>query len=226
MDREYLIGQARLAARAAGVPEELYLAQIQKESSWNPQAKSSEEAVGLSQITPDTMKTYSIDPDLFGEDPVYQLQAGAEIMGDLYGRFGSWPLALSAYNDGPGRTDLMRNQEDYRPIPRKPETQRYVMGILSQYEPENPLHREGRPRPRPGDPRAIEQRDALARAEASDPNAGRPNELDATTTAREELLRALYFSRGRFEDFDPISQQYLDHTQPRPQKRPMGLLDQ
>ena len=224
MDREYLIEQARIAARAAGIPEELYLAQIEQESSWNPQAISASDAFGLSQITPDTMETYGIDSGLFKEDPVYQLQAGAEIMGDLYERFGSWPLALSAYNAGPDSSDLMYDQEDYRPIARNPETQNYVLGILSQYEPENALYREGRPIPRP---RAMEERAALARAEAADPNAGSRDELDATTMARAGLLNALYFDRGRFVDFDPISQQYLDRRpQPTPQRRPAGLLNQ
>lgn len=221
MDREYLIEQARIAARAAGIPEELYLALIQEESSWNPQARSPQGAVGLSQITPGTMDTYRIDSDLLEEDPVYQLQAGAEILGDHYETFGSWPLALSAYNRGPYATDLTY-EEDYRPIPRVPETQNYVLDILSQYEPENALYREGRPVPRP---RAMEERIALSRAEAADPNAGEVDELDATTTAREGLLNALYFDRGRFVDFDPISQQYLDRRpQPTPQRRPMGLL--
>jgi hypothetical protein len=221
MDREYLIEQARIAARAAGIPEELYLAQIQQESSWNPQARSAQRAVGLSQITPDTMDTYGIDLDLLEEDPVYQLQAGAEIMGDLYERFGSWPLALSAYNAGPDSSDLVY-EEEYRPIARNPETQNYVLGILSQYEPENALYREGRPIPRP---RAMEERIALSRAEAADPDAGSRDELDATTMARAGLLNALYFDRGRFIDFDPISQQYLDRRpQPTPQRRPMGLL--
>lgn len=221
MDREYLIEQARIAARAAGIPEELYLALIQEESSWNPQARSAQGAFGLSQITPGTMDTYDIDSDLLHEDPVYQLQAGAEILGDYYETFGSWPLALSAYNAGPYATDLTY-EEDYRPIPRAPETQNYVLDILSQYEPENALYREGRPVPRP---RAMEERIALSRAEAADPNAGDRDELDATTTAREGLLNALYFDRGRFVDFDPISQQYLDRRpQPTPQRRPMGLL--
>lgn len=49
----------------------------------------------------------------------------AQYLRSLYERFGSWPLALAAYNAGPG------NVQKYGGIPPFPETQAYVTQITN-----------------------------------------------------------------------------------------------
>lgn len=86
------------AARRHGINPVFYLAQIEQESGWNPNAKSSAGARGLAQFMPDTAKSFNLNP----LDPVASLDAGAKYMAKLTKQFGDEDTARLAYNWGEG----------------------------------------------------------------------------------------------------------------------------
>ncbi|MFC7704961.1 lytic transglycosylase domain-containing protein [Plastorhodobacter daqingensis] len=116
---EYLV-VARDAARRHGVPEDLFLRLVQQESGWNPQAVSHKGAVGLAQLMPDTARLLRVSI----EDPHQNLDGGARYLRMMYDRYGTWRLALAAYNAGPGAVDRHGDVPPYR------ETTNYVQVIL------------------------------------------------------------------------------------------------
>lgn len=111
---------AKAAARKHGVPEDLFLRLVQQESGWNPGAVSHKGATGLAQLMPGTAETLGVDID----DPKANLEGGARYLRMMYDKFGSWRLALAAYNAGPGAV------EEHDGIPPYAETEDYVKAIL------------------------------------------------------------------------------------------------
>lgn len=99
-----------------GIPSGLFERLVQKESAFNPKAVSPAGAIGLSQLMPGTAKSLGVDPT----DPEQNLEGGARYLKAMYDQFGSWPLALAAYNAGPGRVKAAGG------VPNIPETQNYV----------------------------------------------------------------------------------------------------
>ena len=91
------LGMARDAARRHGVPEDLFLRLVHQESGWNPGARSHKGAMGLAQLMPGTARLLRVDPT----DPYQNLDGGARYLSQQYREFGSWRLALAAYNAGP-----------------------------------------------------------------------------------------------------------------------------
>ena len=97
---------AREIAREYGIPARGFVAQIGKESSWNPNAVSPDGAMGLAQIMPATIPDTGIEGDPF--DPETSLRMGASYM--LWCRAwlaanglpSSWPYVLGAYHSGIG----------------------------------------------------------------------------------------------------------------------------
>lgn len=112
-------GMARDAARRHGVPEDLFLRLVQQESNFNQGAISSKGAIGLAQLMPGTARILRVDPN----DPQQNLDGGARYLKEQYRKFGRWPLALAAYNAGPGAV------EKHGGIPPYRETQNYVKKI-------------------------------------------------------------------------------------------------
>jgi soluble lytic murein transglycosylase-like protein len=113
---------AKDAARRHGVPEDLFLRLVRQESGWNPQAVSHKGAIGLAQLMPGTAQYLRVDP----HDPRQNLEGGARYLIEQYRRFGSWRLALAAYNAGP---EAVARHGD---VPPFKETQGYVRAILGR----------------------------------------------------------------------------------------------
>lgn len=111
---------AKAAARAHDVPEDLFLRLVQQESGWNPGAVSPKGATGLAQLMPETADLLGVDIT----DPEENLRGGARYLRMMYDKFGSWKLALAAYNAGPKAVEAAGG------IPDFDETQNYVNAIL------------------------------------------------------------------------------------------------
>ena len=88
----------------AGLPTDLvWLSLI--ESSHNPTIASPVGAAGLWQFMPDAARSYGLTVDRWVDerlDPERSTQAAVRYLSDLYRRFGSWELAMAAYNMGYG----------------------------------------------------------------------------------------------------------------------------
>lgn len=107
------------AAQATGLSPALLKAVAQQESGFQPGAVSSAGAIGVMQLMPGTAAELGVDPYNAAEN----IMGGARYLAALLHQFGSLPLALAAYNAGPGAV------EAYRGIPPYQETQRYVASI-------------------------------------------------------------------------------------------------
>jgi len=115
----------QLAQRAAtkhGVPVGLFQRLIAQESGWNASARSVKGALGLAQLMPATARELGVDP----LDPKQNLEGGARYLRTQFEAFGSWPLALAAYNAGPGAVARHGGNPPFS------ETQNYVQVIWGQ----------------------------------------------------------------------------------------------
>jgi membrane-bound lytic murein transglycosylase D len=82
----------------------LYLALI--ESGMDPEARSSADAVGLWQFTPETGRQYGLRVEDDADDRTDErlsTSAAGRYLRNLFDDFGSWELAAAAYNAGPTR---------------------------------------------------------------------------------------------------------------------------
>lgn len=113
------LAMAKEAARRHGVPEDLFLRLVQQESGFNSAAVSHKGAIGLAQLMPGTAQGLGVDP----HDPQQNLDGGARYLMQQYRKFGSWRLALAAYNAGPGAV------EKHGGVPPYDETMNYVRVI-------------------------------------------------------------------------------------------------
>lgn len=112
----------REVANRYGVPINLAFALITQESGGNQGAVSPKGATGIMQLMPGTAKELGVDPT----DPYQNVEGGMRYLAQQYERFGTWPLALAAYNAGPGAVIK------YGGIPPFEETQNYVPAILNR----------------------------------------------------------------------------------------------
>ena len=116
---------APVLARAAqrwNVSAALLAAQIYAESNFNPFARSPAGAQGIAQFMPGTARAMGLTNPF---DAGAAIDAQAHLMRDLLRRFASVPLALAAYNAGPGAV------AGCMCIPPYPETRGYVARILA-----------------------------------------------------------------------------------------------
>ncbi len=120
----YLEGIIDAMGQKYGVDSNLIKAVVEAESGFNAQARSPVGAEGLMQLMPGTASSYGVK-DSF--DSVQNLEGGTHFLKDLLNRYqGNVPLALAAYNAGPGAV------EKYDGIPPYAETQNYVKKIMGR----------------------------------------------------------------------------------------------
>jgi membrane-bound lytic murein transglycosylase D len=94
----------RKTLRQKGLPEDIFwLSMI--ESGFDPTARSPAGAVGLWQFMGETGRQYGLPQDRWVDhrlDVVAATSSAADFLADLHRRFGSWELAMAAYNMGYG----------------------------------------------------------------------------------------------------------------------------
>ena len=115
-------GLIATSAQAHGVPPILLAALLQAESGFRPDAVSPVGAQGIAQFMPATAAGMGLRNPF---DPAQAIPAAARLLGGHLRRFGSVPLALAAYNAGPGAV------ERYGGVPPYRETQGYVARITA-----------------------------------------------------------------------------------------------
>ncbi len=111
------------------------------ESGFNPYAYSRAKATGPWQFMKGTGKIYGLRIDHYVDerrDPIKSTIAAARYLRDLYDLFGTWPLAMAAYNAGEGKVQraLTKAQaESFSEISRtkliRGETKQYVPRIMA-----------------------------------------------------------------------------------------------
>ena len=119
-----------------GLPKELiYLSLV--ESGFNPRAYSRARASGPWQFIKSTGRIYGLRVNWYVDerrDPIKSTVAAAVHLRDLYDLFGSWPLALAAYNAGAGKISRAIEKtgtRDFWTIART----RYIRRETRQYVP-------------------------------------------------------------------------------------------
>ena len=132
----YVVEQVQLR----GMPTEIALLPM-IESAYNPLAKSRMKAMGMWQFIPSTGKVYGLKQNWWRDDRrnvIDSTTAALDYLEKLHGMFGTWELALAAYNAGEGRIgrSIKRNKKLKRPLdyynirlPR--ETRNYVPKLLA-----------------------------------------------------------------------------------------------
>ncbi len=111
------------AAARTGVDVHLLRIVAWKESRGNPRALSPKGAMGVMQLMPATAAALGVDP----RDPVANIHGGATYLARQIAQFRSIPLALAAYNAGPGAV------RRYGGIPPYAETRDYVDTIMRRW---------------------------------------------------------------------------------------------
>lgn len=108
-----------------GLDKDLLNAVIRQESGFNPNAVSKCGATGMMQLMPETARQLGVTNPT---DPVQNIDGGARYLKGLIDQFnGNIPMALAAYNAGPGAVTR------HKGIPPYEETQNYVKNILSMF---------------------------------------------------------------------------------------------
>jgi hypothetical protein len=120
----------------AGLPDDLkYLAVA--ESDLRPYVTSPAGASGIWQFMPSTARHFGLKVNKEEDQrmlPELLLPVGIKYLSSLRSRFGSWPLALAAYNSGEARVSRALSSQkanDYFQLNLPRETERYVYRIVA-----------------------------------------------------------------------------------------------
>lgn len=120
----------------AGLPDDLkYVAIV--ESALRMHAGSRKGAMGVWQLMPETARNHGliVDRHIDERRNLYlSTPAALSYLSSLYDRFGSWSLALAAYNMGEGGLEaemLEQGVNDYYRLYLPMETQRFIFRILA-----------------------------------------------------------------------------------------------
>jgi membrane-bound lytic murein transglycosylase D len=132
-----LMPRLATAFAAEGVPSQLaWMAEA--ESNLIPSARSPVGARGLFQLMPSTAHALGLSTLLPDDriDPEKSARAAARYLRSLFEKFGSWPLALAAYNAGEGRVSRLlasRGATDFAGISSSlpAETRMYVPKVCA-----------------------------------------------------------------------------------------------
>ena len=109
------------AGRRYGVAPGLLAAVAKVESGFSRTAVSGAGARGMMQLMPGTARGLGVDP----MDPAQAVDGAARLLAQHLRTYGSVPLALAAYNAGPGAVNR------YHGVPPYAETQAYVTKVQS-----------------------------------------------------------------------------------------------
>lgn len=123
-----------------GMPTEIALLPM-IESAYNPKAYSRSRASGIWQFVPSTGKNFGLEQNSWYDgrrDILAATDAALDYLQKLHDMFGSWELALAAYNWGEGSVSraIARNQAkglptDYLSLRMPPETRNYVPKLIA-----------------------------------------------------------------------------------------------
>lgn len=113
------------AAQRHNLDPALLKAVAWQESNGRMDAVSTKGARGIMQLMPNTAAQLGVDPG----DTADNIRGGALYLRQQLDRFGSVPLALAAYNAGPGAVIRFGGVPPYR------ETQGYVARIMQRWHP-------------------------------------------------------------------------------------------
>ena len=122
------------------MPTEIALLPV-VESAFTPRANSRAKAVGLWQFIPSTGRLFGLKQDWWRDnrrDVVAATDAALNYLQKLHDMFGTWELALAAYNCGEGcvQRAIAYNQRrglptDYESLRLPPETRNYVPKLMA-----------------------------------------------------------------------------------------------
>jgi len=114
------------SAQRYGIDPAVLHGLIQQESGFDPSARSSAGAAGLTQLMPGTASSLGVSDPL---NPAESIEGGARYLSQMMARFGgNITDALAAYNAGPGAV------AQYGGVPPYAETQGYVSKVLGYAE--------------------------------------------------------------------------------------------
>ncbi len=126
-----------------GMPSEIALLPM-VESAYNPMAFSTSHASGIWQFLPSTGKNFGLHENSWYDgrrDIIAATNAALDYLTRLHRQFGSWDLALAAYNCGEGcvQRAIQRNQKrglptDYNSLDLPPQTREYVPKLMAVRE--------------------------------------------------------------------------------------------
>ncbi|MBQ4625648.1 MAG: lytic transglycosylase domain-containing protein [Clostridia bacterium] len=137
------------------VDPRLIYAIIKTESSFNPEAVSSADAEGLTQITPETfewlkMKLGEKDENISLFDPETSIKYGTYFISLLLDEFGETNTALAAYHAGRGRINEWLENPEISPDGKTlsdipvPETAHYVKKVNKAYNVYNKIYTDSK----------------------------------------------------------------------------------